>query len=170
MCCLCQGYWDISWDTSNIMSSTNSEVLWWGRMTSLTTTHSSLSNRNQWTSHRSLGPARLLFPSLPPPPNSSAEVCNFTLQRQTAGQKENVWPTLAFVLISLSNVQTLLPLGYLKWCGEDSQPLLSSPCQTHHQNKTSSGDRAEVQDTARQRGRKRWKWSRCLRGCWFVVW
>lgn len=67
-------------------------------------------------------------------------MCNFTLQRQTDGQKENVWPTLAFVLISLSNVQTLLPLGYLKWCGEDSQPVLSSPRQTHHQNMTSSGD------------------------------
>lgn len=68
-------------------------------------------------------------------------MCNFTLRRQTDDQKENVWPTLAFVLISLSNVQTLLPLGYLKWCGEDSQPLLASPFQMHHQNTTSSGDR-----------------------------
>lgn len=59
-----------------------------------------------------------------------------------AGQKENVWPTLAFVLIFLSNVQTLLPLGYLKWCGEDSQPLLSIPRQTHHQNTTSGRDQA----------------------------
>lgn len=36
-------------------------------------------------------------------------------------------------------MQTLLPLGYLKWCGEDSQPHLSSPRQTHHQNTTIGG-------------------------------
>lgn len=115
------------------MSSTNSEVLWWGRMISQISTHSSFIAKNQRTSHKSLGPARSSYP------RSSAEVCNFTLQRQTTGQKENVWPTLAFVLISLSNVQTLLPLGYLKWCGEDSQPHLSSPRQTHHQNTTIGG-------------------------------
>lgn len=45
-------------------------------------------------------------------------------------------------------MQTLLPLGYLKWCGEDSQPFLSSLRQTHHQNRTSSRDGA---------GGKRWR-------------
>lgn len=49
-------------------------------------------------------------------------------------------------------MQTLLPLGYLKWCGEDSQPLLSSPCQTHHQNTSSSGDRAGARDRGSLRG------------------
>lgn len=42
-------------DPSNITSSTNSEVLWWGRMTSQTTTHFFVVARNQWTSHKSLG-------------------------------------------------------------------------------------------------------------------
>lgn len=49
-------------------------------------------------------------------------------------------------------MQTLLPLGYLKWCGEDSQPLLSIPRQTHHQNTTSGRDQAGVKDRLRRGG------------------
>lgn len=49
-------------------------------------------------------------------------------------------------------MQTLLPLGYLKWCGEDSQPLLSPPCQTRHQSTTSGGDGERVEDGVRQSG------------------
>lgn len=40
-------------------------------------------------------------------------------------------------------MQTLLPLGYLKWCGEDSQPLLSSPRQTRQALGTERGRKTQ---------------------------
>lgn len=127
LCHPCQGYWDISWESfkhheQHQFLRCYDEAGWLLRHRPTPLSELEISGHliRLWAL-----PAAP--PSPPPPPRSSAEVCNFTLQRQTAGQEENVWPTLAFVLISLSNVQTLLPLGYLKWCGEDSQPLLSSP-------------------------------------------
>lgn len=107
-----------------------------------------LGRRNQRTSHKTRGPGLLLLP----PSSSGAGVCNFTLQRQTAGQEENVWPTLAFVLISLSNVQTLLPLGYLKWCVVEIRSLsssFSSPDTPSQLDKWRR--RSGLQDTTRQR-------------------